>query len=50
MNNKFCNVVIVWITILWLPYIAMSECWDVTEISELAFHELDGAIVFSNKN
>ena len=50
MKNKFCNVVIIWITLLCMPYTAISECWDVTEISELAFHELDGAIVFSFKD
>ena len=50
MYNKFCHVIIVCLTICCIPCAAFSECWDVSEISQLAFDELDGAIVFSFKD
>jgi len=50
MRNRVYYHIFVWLTISTVPFTVFSECWDVTEISDIAFQELDGAIVFSFKD
>jgi len=49
MSNR-ANLFVILTIMLTIPFTAISECWDVAEISDLAFQELDGTIVFSFKD